>query len=95
MRSGRSPSPRAPFAYENTYFSPLFKERRFQNLFDESFLVAFKETDTWKPLVDRRVDREARNLKRKENNIAYLVDKMENCDNLQYDPTLSIDENLK
>ena len=28
-RSGRGPSPRAPFAYEHTYFAPMFKEMRF------------------------------------------------------------------
>lgn len=45
--------------------------------------------------MERRVDREARTLARKGNNIAYLVNKMENCDSLQYDPTKTADENLK
>ena len=49
----------------------------------------------WKPLVERRVEQESRRMNRNSDNIVYLIEKMENAQNLQYNPNKTFHENLQ
>lgn len=49
----------------------------------------------WKPLVERRAEQESRRMNRNSDNIVYLIEKMENSQNLQYNPNKTFHENLQ